>query len=159
MSTEEETMSNAKLARERPRVVCLVDASSTAAAIVKAAASYCRRRDAELVLVWVLEPSSFRPTLPCSAGGTGIWGVSGAAAVARDLARKEGVVARLVVRIGDAGRVRDEERRSPGAERVFTAADLAWGSGAPLRSTSGVAAVRSRRRSRRTSPSAPRRGG
>lgn len=117
-------MSTTKLSLERPRVVCHVDASSTAAAIVKAAGSYCRERDAELVVVWVLEPSSFHTTLPCTAGETGIWGLSGAAAVALELARKEGIAARVVVRIGDAGRVVDEERRASGAERVFTAADV-----------------------------------
>jgi hypothetical protein len=72
----------------------------------------------------VLEPSSFQPTLPSSAGGTGIWGLAGAAAVALDLARKEGVVARVVVRIGDARRILDEETRATGAERVLTAADV-----------------------------------
>ena len=36
------------------------------------------------------------------------------------LARKEGVAARAVVRIGDADTLLDEERRAPGAERVFT---------------------------------------
>jgi hypothetical protein len=124
MSTEEEIMSTAKLSLERPRIVCRADASSTAAANLKAAGSYCRRRDAELVVVWVLEPSTLRPTLPCSAGGTGIWGLSGASAVALDLVREQGVAARMVVRIGDAGRVLDEERQLVGAERVFTAADV-----------------------------------
>jgi hypothetical protein len=123
--TEEEIMSTTKLSIERPRVVCLVDASSTAAAIVKAASSYCRQRDAELVVVWVLEPSSFRPTLPCSAAEAGIWGLSGAVAVALELARQEGIAARAVVRIGDAGSVLDEERRAVGVERVFTRADVA----------------------------------
>jgi hypothetical protein len=123
--TEEEIMSTTKLSLERPRVLCHVDASSTAAGIVKAASSYCRQRNAELVLVWVLEPSSLRPTLPCSAGETGIWGLSGAAAVALELARKEGIAAWAVVRIGDAASVLEEERRAVGGERVFTRADLA----------------------------------
>ena len=117
-------MSTTKLSLERPRVVCHVDASSAAAAIVKAAGSYCRERDAELIVVWVLEPSSFRRTFPGSAGEMGIWGLSGVAAVALELARKERIAARVVVRIGDAGRVLDEERRAAGAERVFTAADV-----------------------------------
>lgn len=117
-------MSTTTLSLERPRVVCHVDASSAAAAIVKAAGSYCRERDAELVVVWVLEPSSFRPTLPGSTGETGIWGLSGAAAVALELARKERIAARVVVRIGDAESVLEEERRATGAERVFTAADV-----------------------------------
>jgi universal stress protein family protein len=110
---------------ERPRVVCHVDASSTAAAVVRAAGSYCRERDAELVVVWVLEPSSFQPTLPGSAGGMGIWGLAGAAAVALELAHREGVAARALVRIGDAARVLEDERRAVGAERAFTRADVA----------------------------------
>lgn len=118
-------MSTMKLSLERPRVVCHVDASSTAAAVMKAAGAYCRRRNAELIVVRVLEPSSFHPSpLPVSAGGTGIWGISGAAAAALELARREGITARAVVRFGDPGRVLEEERRTVGAERVFTRADV-----------------------------------
>ncbi len=109
-------MSTTNLSLERPRVVCHVDASSTATAVVKAAGSYCRKRDAELLVVWVLEPSSFHPTpLPLSAGGTGIWGLSGAAAAALELARSEGITARAVVRIGDPGRCsrRNGGQRAP----------------------------------------------
>ena len=117
-------MSTTKLSLERPCVVCHVDASSTAAAVVSAAGSYCRQRNAELVAVWVLETSSFRQIAPSSAGGTGTWGLSGAAAAALELARREGVTARAVVRIGDLGSVLEEERRAVGAERVFTRADV-----------------------------------
>ena len=132
-------MSTTNLSLERPRVVCHVDASSTAAAVVKAAGSYCRQRDAELLVVWVLAPSSFTTPLPLSAGGTGIWGLTGAAAAALELARREGITARAVVRIGDPGRVLEEERRAVGAERVFTRADVPSGGRAvsvgPRRST------------------------
>ena len=154
-------MSTTKQPFERPRVVCHVDASSTATAVVRAAGSYCRQRDAELVVVWVLEPSSFQPTLPGSAGGMGIWGLAGAAAVALELAHREGVAARALVRIGDAESVLDEERRAAGAERVFTAADVPVEAAVHLRRSfrSAAAGARSRPRSRRTSPSAPRRAG
>ena len=118
-------MSITQLSFERPRVVCQVGASSTAAAVVRAAGSYCRERDAELVVVWVLEPSSFQPTLSGPAEGLGIWGLAGAAAVALELARREGVAARAVVRIGDAERVLEDERRATRAERAFTRADVA----------------------------------
>jgi hypothetical protein len=123
--TKKQSMSTARLSLERPRVVCHVDASSTAATIVKVAGAYCRQRDAELVLVWVIEPSSLDPALPHPASATGIWGLSGAAAAALELARQEGVLARAVVRIGDPRIVLDEERREAGAERVFTRADAA----------------------------------
>jgi hypothetical protein len=157
-------MSTTKRSVERPRVVCHVDASSTAAAVLSAAGSYCRQRGAELVAVWVLEPSSLRQSAPCSAGGTGIWGLSGAAAVALGLARKQGVPTRAVVRIGDPGSVLDDVRREVGAERVFTRADVAAEATAadlgrpPVSVTPRAESVsRSRRRSRRTLPSAPRR--
>jgi hypothetical protein len=117
-------MSTTKLTLERPRAVCHLDASATAALVLNAACAHCRQRDAELLLVWALEPSSFAPTLPYPAGGTGTWGLSGAVAVALELARKEGVAARAVVRIGDPGRVLEEERRAAGAARVFTRADV-----------------------------------
>ena len=116
-------MSTTKHSLERPRVVCQADASTTAAVVVRAASSYCRRRNAELVIVWVLEPSSLRPTAPYSAIGTGTWGLAGAVALALGLARKEGIAARAVVRIGDAGKLLDEERRALGAEQVFTRTD------------------------------------
>ena len=100
--TKEQIMSTKKLSVEQRRVVCQVDASSTAAAVVKEAGAYCRQHDAELVLVWVLEPSSFHPAMPFPAGATGIWGVAGAAAVALELARREGITARTVVRTRSA---------------------------------------------------------
>ena len=118
-------MSTSKLSLERPRVVCHVDASSMAATIVKVAGAYCRQREAELVLVWVIEPSSFGPALPHAASTPGIWGVSGAVAAALALARVEGLAARACVRIGEPRIVLDEERRALGAERVFTRADAA----------------------------------
>ena len=132
-------MSTIEISLERPRVVCHVDASSTAAAIVKEAGAYCRQRDAELVLVWVLEPSSLHPTMPLSVPEAGVWGFSGAAGVALELARAEGVDARVVVRIGDRDTVLEEERRAAGAERVFTRTDVTAGQRAvslrPSRST------------------------
>jgi hypothetical protein len=73
----------------------------------------------------VLEPSLLHATLPGWAGGPGIWGLAGAAAGALELARREGVAARAVVRIGDAERVLEEERRAVGAERAFIRADVA----------------------------------
>ena len=132
-------MSTNELSLERPRVVCHVDASSTAAAVVKEAGAYCRQRDAELVLVWVLEPSSLHPAMPFSTGEAGTWGFSGVAAVALEHVRREGIRARVVVRIGDRDTVLEEERRAAGAERVFTRADLRSGGRAvslrPSRST------------------------
>ena len=118
-------MSTAKHSRERPRVMCHVDASSMAATIVSVAGAYCRQRDAELVLVWVIEPSSFGPDRPHPSSGAGIWGLSGAVAAALELARDEGVAARAVVRIGEPRVVLDEERRALGADRLFTRADAA----------------------------------
>ena len=132
-------MSTKKLSLERPRVVCHVDASSAAAAVLKEAGAYCRQPDAELLLVWVLEPSALHATMPFSMAEAGVWGLSGAAAVALGLVRREGIPARVVVRIGDRDTVLEEERRAAGAERVFTRADVPSGGRAlslrPSRST------------------------
>jgi nucleotide-binding universal stress UspA family protein len=122
--TKEEIMSTTKPSLQRPCVVCHVDATATAAPIVEAAATYCRQRDAELIVVWALDPSSFRPSLPPPAGDAGIWGLPGAVAVAVELARRHGITAQAVVRFGDADRVLEEERRAARAERVFTRADV-----------------------------------
>ena len=133
-------MSTNELSLERPRVVCQVDASSTAAAVVEEAGAYCRQRDAELVLVWVLEPSSFRPDLPLSVAEAGIWGLVGAVA-SRTRACSPGRHPRRGRSSGSAtpSRVLEEERRAAGAERVFTRADVASGGRAvslgPSRST------------------------
>ena len=122
-----------ELPLERPRVVCHVDASSTAAAVVNEAAAYCRHHEAELVLVWVLEPSSLHSTMSFPTGAAGIWGFSGAAALALELVRREGIPARAVVRIGDRDTVLEEERRAAGAERVFTPSDVPCGRAVSLR--------------------------
>jgi hypothetical protein len=121
--TKEQIMSTTRLSLERPCVVCHVDASSTSATLLNVAGAYCRKRDAELLLVWVIEPSSFGPAHPRSSSGPAIWGLSGAVALALERARREGVEARTVVRIGDPGIVLEEERRAVGAVRVFTRAD------------------------------------
>jgi hypothetical protein len=123
--TKEQIMSTTRLSLQRPCVVCHVDASSTSAKLLNAAGAYCRKRDAELLLVWVIEPSSFGPAVPYPASGTGIWGLSGAVGAALEHARGHGLAASVVVRIGDPRIVLEDVRRGAGAERVFTRTDAA----------------------------------
>ena len=116
-------MTAAHLSRSRPCVVCELSPSSPSATL-EYASSYCRERRAELVIVCVLEPESFRSEVSGVGGAPGTWGVIGAVAPALEAARRQGVVARVVIRAGERGRVLEDERRANGAERVITAADV-----------------------------------
>lgn len=109
---------------ERPRVVAEMNASADAAEIVRTAISYCQQHDAELVIVWVVDPDLFGMTRPGETGAIGTWAPVSAPELALRLVRGTGVAARAVVRIGERSRVLEEERRALGAERVFTAADV-----------------------------------
>jgi hypothetical protein len=110
--------------REKPRVVAEMNASAGAAEIVRTAISYCQEHDAELVIVWVIDPDLFGSTRPGETGAIGTWGPLSAPELALRLARGTGVAARAVVRIGERSRVLEEERQALGAEKVFTAADV-----------------------------------
>ena len=114
--------------------------SSTAAAVVKEAGPTAVSDDAELLVVWVLEPSSLHATMPFSVAEAGESGASPGPPRPRSGSFAKGRhPARVVVRIGDRGRVLEEERRAAGAERVFTRADVPSGGRAlslgPSRST------------------------
>ncbi len=110
---------------EKPRVVAELNASAGAAEIVRTAISYCHEHDAELVIVWVVDPDRFGTTRPGGTGAIGTWAPVSAPELALRLVRGTGVAARAVVRFGERSRVLEEERRALGAERVFTAADVA----------------------------------
>ncbi|HET9286143.1 MAG TPA: hypothetical protein VFO26_01180 [Gaiella sp.] len=109
---------------EKQRVVAEMNASAGAPEIVRTAISYCQEHDAELVIVWVVEPDLFGATCRGESWGIGAWGTVSAPQLALRLVRGTGVAARAVVRIGERNRVLEEERRAHGAERVFTAADV-----------------------------------
>ena len=117
-------MTAAHLSQPAPRVVCELSPSSGAEATLEYASSYCRARGAELVVVWVLEPETLGSRLPIGGGAPGTWGLIGAVALVHDAIRSQNIVARVVVRIGERGRVLEEERRALGAERVITASDV-----------------------------------
>jgi hypothetical protein len=76
------------------------------------------------VIVRVVEPQSIQAAPDAGGGGTGTWGLLGALALAREAVRRRGVDAEVVVRIGERGRVLEEERRAVAAERLITAADV-----------------------------------
>ena len=116
-------MTTAPLSDSTPCVVCELDPSS-ASATLEYAGSYCRQRGAELVVVCVLQPESFRSTLPDGGGAPGTWGLIGAVAPALEAARRQGVAARVVIRTGERARALEDERRANGAERVITSADV-----------------------------------
>jgi hypothetical protein len=110
--------------RRAPTVVCELSAAPATEATLEHARAHCDSRGAELVVVWVIEPASFGPSLRQGGGGPGTFGLLGALALAREVLRRQGVDARVVVRIGERGRVLEDERRRLGAERVITAADV-----------------------------------
>ena len=132
--------------REKPRVVAEMNASAGAAEIVRTAISYCQEHDAELVIVWVIDPDLFGATRPGETGAIGTWGPLSAPELALRLARGTGVAARAVVRIGERSRVFEEERQALGAEKESTAARCAGralpGVRCPLRPAGGGISVR-----------------
>jgi hypothetical protein len=109
---------------EKPIIVCEMNASAGAEALLEAAISYCRDRNAELVVVWVLDPVLFQSPFPGSTGGPGAWGLVGARSRMLELARSEGIVASTVFRTGEQSRVLEEERRAFRAEKIFTSSDI-----------------------------------
>lgn len=102
-------------------VLCELSASSAAEATLEYAYSYCKARDYELVVLRVVDPELL-PSAP--GGGPGTFGLLGAMALALDAVRRHDPNARVVVRVGERGRVLEEERCRLGAERVITPADV-----------------------------------
>jgi hypothetical protein len=109
--------------KKKPRIVCGLTPSSLDDALLQAAVSHCRAHDFQLVVVWVIDPAAFRSPIAV-AGGPGVWGLVGAWSDTLERARREGVVASTVFRVGDPSRVLEEERKEAGASIVFTAADV-----------------------------------
>lgn len=109
---------------KKPIIVCEMNASAGAEALLQAAISYCRERNAELVVVWVLHPVLFQSPFPGAVGAPGTWGLAGARSRMLELARSEGIVASTVFRIGERSRVLEEEREAFGAEKIFTSSDV-----------------------------------
>ena len=111
-----------RISHASPTVVCEVDGSRAADETLTYAISYCEAHGAELVVVQVVDPSSL---VGASAGsGPGVWGLLGATALLSEAVRSRGFDARVVVRLGERGRVLEEECRRHGAERVITATDV-----------------------------------
>jgi hypothetical protein len=96
--TEERAMGSSA---DRPCVVCELDASSRAEEALQDAIAHCQEHDAELVLIWVLEPRVFDSPFPGSAGAVGAWGLPHVLHAAVDRARAQGITASSAVRIGN----------------------------------------------------------
>jgi hypothetical protein len=115
-------------ANERPtrktRVIAEMNANSGASEIVRTALAYCQEHDAELVVVWVVDPALLRAPYPQGTGAVATWGLVGPLGSALGLVRGQGVTARAVVRVGERSRVLEEERAALGAGKVFTFADV-----------------------------------
>ncbi len=106
----------------KSRIVCEVNASSKSRDVLEAAVSYCRERDVDLVVVWVVNPIELQPAT--GAGMPGTWGLVGVHATMVEQLRDEGVVVASSLRIGDPNSVLEEERERCGAEWIFTATDV-----------------------------------
>lgn len=109
---------------ERPRIVCEMNASAGAEALLQEVISYCREHSAELVVVWVLDPVLFQSPFQGATGAPGTWGLVGARSRMLELARSEGIVVGTVFRTGEPSRVLEEERVAFGAEKIFTSSDV-----------------------------------
>lgn len=109
---------------EKPRILCEMNASAGAEALLPAAISYCREHNAELVVVWVLDPVQFQSPFPGATGGLGTWGLVGARSRMLELARSEGIVASTVFRTGERSRLLEQERQAFQAEKIFTLSDV-----------------------------------
>lgn len=115
-------MIEARSSHASPIVLCELDGSRAAEETLAYAISYCDAQGAELVVVRVVDPTLLTVATPGS--GPGTWGLLGASALLREAVRSRGFDARVVVRVGERGRMLEEERRRHGAERVITAADV-----------------------------------
>ena len=112
----------ARISHASPIVLCELDGSRAAEETLAYAIAYCDAHGAELVVVRVVDPTPLTAATPGS--GSGTWGLLGASALLREAVRRHGFDARVVVRVGERGRILEEERRRHGAERVITATDV-----------------------------------
>jgi hypothetical protein len=108
-------------ATNKPRVVCKLDASTKADELLGDALSLCEEQDAQLVVVWVLEPRLFSSPFPGSAGAVGTFGLPGVLHAAIERARERGITATSMVRIGDREVVLRREAEAVAAIAVFDA--------------------------------------
>ena len=83
----------------RPSIVCELGASTRSEELVRIAIAECEELDAELHVVWVLEP--FGSPFPGSAGAIGTFGLPGVLRTAIERARERGIPATSAVRIGE----------------------------------------------------------
>jgi hypothetical protein len=105
---------------EMPRVVCELDASSRAEALLADALTLCEERDAALTVVWVLEPRVFRDPFPGSGGAVGTFGLPVVLHTAVERARRQGIAVTSAVRIGRREVVLRQVAEAEGAMALFS---------------------------------------
>jgi hypothetical protein len=103
----------------RRRVVCELDASVVAAGLLDDALARCEEHDADLVVVWVLEPRLFASPYPGSPGAAGTFGLPHVLHRAVERAKERGIPATSVVRIGEREVVLRAEAAVAGTTEVF----------------------------------------
>jgi hypothetical protein len=103
----------------RPRIVCELNASARADEVLAEAIERCRCEDAELLVVWVLEPRVFNSPFPGSGGAAGAWGLPHVLHAAIERAREVGVNATSAVRIGHREVVLRSEANAHDAIAVY----------------------------------------
>ena len=112
--------------RKAPTVICELSGSpAVQAATLAHARSHCAAHGAKLVILLLIEPASLVPPSVAGGGGLGTFGLIGVSAFVSDRVRRHDAEADLVIRIGERGRVLEDEVTRLGAERVITAADVA----------------------------------
>jgi hypothetical protein len=120
----EDTVDTNERPTRKTRVIAEMNAAAGASEIVRTALAYCQEHDAELVVVWVVDPALLRSPYSRGTGAVGTWGLVGPLGSALGLVRGQGVRARAVVRVGERSRVLEEERAALGPAKVFTFADV-----------------------------------
>ena len=82
------------------RIVCELDPSIRAEERILDALAACEEHDAELYVVWVLEPGRYSSTIGARAGGAGCFGLPAILGTAVELAAERGIRATSAVRFG-----------------------------------------------------------
>jgi hypothetical protein len=100
------------------RIVCELDASSRAQLVLDEAIARCQETEAELFVVWILEPRMLDTPYPGSCGAVGGWGLPHVLHAAIERARGEGIAATSAVRIGKREIVLRAERSVEGTLEV-----------------------------------------
>jgi hypothetical protein len=104
-----------------PRIVCELDASTRAQATLDAAIARCQEGQAELFVLWILQPQVIHTPFR-SSGAPGAWGLPHVLRDAVERARTAGVKATSAVRIGNREVILRQESAVAGTASIHTLA-------------------------------------